>query len=219
MTTYYKAVRPNGNSFHDPSFAWATEPGGVTRHPTHGKTGNTSTAAGYLSVSTTPTDCTGMHWPCRLLEVEPVGDVFAPNATGLPNKCAALEFRTVRELAATVVFGPQGVQVAVLIDRAGLLTSDEVDRLAAAWDAAWDAAWAAAWVAAGAAYRHAAWDAAWAAAGAAAWDATRDAAGALICRDLIGQTFTQAHYDTLTGPWRTVVGPIHPDDDALEEDK
>ena len=52
---------------------------------------------------------------------------------------------------------------------------------------------------------------------AAAWDAARDAAWdaawALAVRDLIGQHgFTQAHYDTLAGPWRTVTGPVHPDD-------
>ena len=52
-------------------------------------------------------------------------------------------------------------------------------------------------------------DAARYAAVAAAWDA----AGALAMRDLIGQHgFTQAHYDLLTGPWRTVIGPVHPDD-------
>ena len=39
------------------------------------------------------------------------------------------------------------------------------------------------------------------------------AAGVLAVRDLIGRHgFTQEHYDLLTGPWRTVIGPIHPDD-------
>ena len=52
-----------------------------------------------------------------------------------------------------------------------------------------------------------------AAARAAAWAAARDAAVALVVRDLIGQHgLTQDHYDTLTRPWRTVIGPIHPDD-------
>ena len=51
----------------------------------------------------------------------------------------------------------------------------------------------------------------------AAWDAARDAARdaalALVVRDLIGQhDLTQAHYDTLTRPWRTVIGPLHEDD-------
>lgn len=54
----------------------------------------------------------------------------------------------------------------------------------------------------------------------AAWDAAgyaaRDAAWALVVRDLIGRgRFTQEHYDILTGPWRKVVGPIHPDDEDM----
>ena len=144
MTTYFKAVRLNGASFHDPSFKWATEVGGVTYHPTHGKSGNTSTAAGYLSVSTTATDCTGMRWPCRLLEVEPVGEVFTPAPAGLPNKRAGLVFRTVRELPAHEVFGPSGEYVVALIERCSRLTVEDGERLHAARDAAWDAAWAAA---------------------------------------------------------------------------
>ena len=52
-------------------------------------------------------------------------------------------------------------------------------------------------------------EAARAAAGAAAWAA----AGALVVRDLIGKYgFTQVHYDTLTGPWVSIFGPVHPDD-------
>jgi hypothetical protein len=43
--------------------------------------------------------------------------------------------------------------------------------------------------------------------------AARDAAEALVVRDLIGRRgFTQAHYDLLTGPWAKVIGPVHPDD-------
>ena len=137
-------------------------------------------------------------------------------------------------------FGPQWQPIVVLVRRAAILTSAEAKALdaartaawdaawdaaraaaraaaldaarAAAWDAARDAAWAAAcaaaWAAACAAACAAAWDAARAAAGAAAWDAAR----ALVVRDQVGDTFTQAHYDTLTRPWATVIGPVHPDD-------
>jgi hypothetical protein len=102
-------------------------------------------------------------------------------------------------------FGPQWEAIVALVRRASVLTADEVQRLDAAGDAAGDAAWAAA--------RDAARDAAWAAARDAAWDAAWAAARALVVRDLIGEHgFTQAHYDTLTGPWRTVIGPVHPDD-------
>mgnify|MGYP001421578428 CR=1 FL=1 len=133
-------------------------------------------------------------------------------------------------------FGPQWQPIVVLVRRAAILTSAETKALdaarAAALDAAWaaardaalDAAWDAARAAALAAALDAAWaaalDAAWDAARAAAWDAARaaardaarEAARALVVRDQVGDTFTQAHYDTLTRPWATVIGPVHPDD-------
>ena len=108
-------------------------------------------------------------------------------------------------------FGPQWQPIVVLVRRAAILTSAETKALDAALDAARDAARAAAWAAARAAWdaaRAAARDAAWA----AAWDAAREAARALVVRDQVGDTFTQAHYDTLTRPWATVIGPVHPDD-------
>ena len=43
----------------------------------------------------------------------------------------------------------------------------------------------------------------------AAWDAAWDAAFALVVRDLI----SEEHYATLTGPWASVIGPVHPDDE------
>jgi hypothetical protein len=116
-------------------------------------------------------------------------------------------------------FGPQWAAIVALARRAAVLTPDEAKRLAAAKAAAGPAAGWAAWAAArAAAWDAAAWDAAdaaaWAAADAAAWwDVAMAAAWALAARDLIGQHgFTQAHYDLLTGPWRTVIGPVHPDD-------
>ena len=212
--TYYKAVRPDGGSFHDPAFRWATEPGGVTEHGRPGRD-----VSGYLSVSTVPTDCTGMSWPCRLLLVEPVGELWQPHTDGgLPNKRAGHAFRTVRELPAHEAFGPQGVEVAALIDRATRLTAEEARALdaarGAARGAARDAARGAALDAALDADRGAAWDAAWG----AAWDAALDAAwdaGALMLRDLIGTAYTQEHYDIITGPWRKTIGPIHPDDEEM----
>ena len=120
-------------------------------------------------------------------------------------------------------FGPQWQPIVVLVRRAAILTSAEAKALDAARTAALDAALDAARDAARAATRaatRAAWDAAraaaWAAAGAAAWAAACHAAGAaaraLVVRDQVGDTFTQAHYDTLTRPWATVIGPVHPDD-------
>ena len=118
-------------------------------------------------------------------------------------------------------FGPQWQPIVVLVRRAAILTSAETKALDAARTAARDAALDAARDAARAATRaatRAAWDAtraawdAWDAARAAARAATLDAARALVVRDQVGDTFTQAHYDTLTRPWATVIGPVHPDD-------
>ena len=122
------------------------------------------------------------------------------------------------------VFGPQWAQVCAVVLRAARLTVDEAKAINAAWDAAWgaargaarDAAWGAAWDAARDAACDAALGAARGAARDAAWGAAWDAARAIVVRDLIGtHGFTQAHYDTLTGPWRKVIGPVHPDDAPL----
>ena len=104
-------------------------------------------------------------------------------------------------------FGPQWQPIVVLVRRAAILTSAEAKALDAARTAALDAARDAARAATRAATR-----AAWDAARAAARDAALDAARALVVRDQVGDTFTQAHYDTLTRPWATVIGPVHPDD-------
>lgn len=181
MTTYYKAVRPDGTSFHSPSFRWAPEAGPVegivVTHPHPHIYG----PSGWLSAATAPTDCTGMRWdptsdpPMRLLELTSVeGHPVTAPLEDLPNKRAASAWLVVRELPATDALGPQGVEVAAIVDRASRLTADDARRLAAAWNAAWDAAWNAAW----------------------------DAALATLARDLI----TPEQYDTLTAHWREVIG-------------
>jgi hypothetical protein len=110
------------------------------------------------------------------------------------------------ELPAHQLFGPQGVQVAALIDRSRNLTASEIDALVAAWDAArivtgpaaWDAARdaarAAARDAARAAARAAARVAAWDAARAAAWDAAR-AAARVAARDAARDAARAAAWD------------------------
>ena len=141
-------------------------------------------------------------------------------------------------------FGPQWVHLVALVRRAVVLTRDEAQRLVAAQAAVFDAVAAistdkriAACNAAGRAAFDAvdnaktadwvawnsvempdddwckavdAWDSAWDAA-----DAVVKAALALAIRDLIGQDgLTQTLYDTLTRPWASVIGPVHPDDEA-----
>lgn len=206
--TYYKAVRPDGTSFHDRSFRWLPESGPVEGHTVTHPTASTvgEHASSYLSVSVTPTDCTGTRWPCRLFEVMPAVEVVTPEPDSLPNKRAAVAWQIVRELPATDALGPQGVQVAALIERADRLTDVEARRLFDAWDAAMGAGWHPAKTAAFAVddARTTAEDTVWAAAHVAAGDAGL----ALVVRDLI----SVEHYDALTGPWRTIIGPIHPDD-------
>ena len=196
MTTYYKAVRPDGTDFFSGQVRWlppAGEPlpegGLVVRHPTATTPSLGDDAADYLSVSTVPTDCTGMQWPCRLARVEAVDTaVWTPNAAALPNKRAAVVWRVVAEVDAWQALGPQGREVAAIIDRARMLTADELRQLTATWSAAWGTAW----------------DAAWGTARGAARDAARDAALATLVRDLI----TPEQYDLLMAPWRTVIGDI-----------
>lgn len=204
MTTYWKAVRPDGTDFRTGLVQWAPPNGHVgewvVHHPTASEIGNHPSR--YLSVSTEPTDCTGMEWPCRLLEVEAVGEVTSPDQN-LPHKRAGVAFRVIREVPATDALGPQGEYVASLISNIRGVTSDDAERLAAAWDAARDATRDAALNATRDAARYAVW--------AAALDATWDATWALLVRDLI----TTEQYDALTRPWRTAVGSIHPDDPAL----
>ena len=228
---FFKSTRPDGRDFYTGTVDYAAAL--ASGEPLPALSGQGSfPGPGWYHLATTPTECVGMSWPCRLFEVEPVGDMMMDNAH--PHKIGARSVRVLREIEAHRVFGPQGEQVVTLIERCLTLSAAEVDRLAAAWDAAWDT-WAATWAARDAA-RDAAWvaarcaawdaardaarDAAWVAmdrlvaAWGATWDATRDAAVGLLCRDLIGQApgWDQDAYNLLTGPWRDVIGPIHPDD-------
>ena len=220
--TYFKAVRMDGTDFHTGIVRWLPpvgeplpEGGLIVRHPTATTPSFGDDAADYLSVSTEPANCTSMQWPCRLARLEATdAAVWTPNATALPDKRAAAIWLVTAEVDAWQALGPQGREVAAIIDRARMLTTDELRQLGAArdaaWDAAWAAAWAAAWDAARDAARVAAWDAAWAAAWAAAQDAARvaardaarDAALATLVRDII----TPKQYDLLMAPWRTVIG-------------
>lgn len=179
---YYKATRPNGTDFWGGTIDYgaALETGAVLEHPEKFECNNPAT---YFSVSIAPTDCTGMRWPCRLFRVEPVGRAWRNDV--LPSKRCCSRLRVVEELPAHEAFGPQGREVAALIERAGRLTKKEAKELAAAWDAARAAAWGVAQ------------DAARDAARGAAWGAAR----ALLTRDLI----TPEQFDTLYGPWAQVI--------------
>ena len=249
MTTYYKAVRPDGTDFYTGKTQWAPPEGHeapwIVYHPSGLQEVPSTHPRDFLSVATAPTDCTGMAWPCRLLQVRPVEGypaVATPRKL-FPNRATATAWEVVAELDPRLALGPQADQLLALFDAAERLTGDKLRDLAAArtaartaarnasWDAARtaaaDAAWEASWDAAREAARNAAADAAWyaareatmeatgnaarTAAGNAAWNASYGAAEALVLRDFLAQE----HYDTLTRPWRTAVGALHPDDEDL----
>ncbi len=198
IRVYFKATRPDGTDFRTGTVNYlaALASGETIRHPCAESGMIANRADTYLSVSVVATDCTGMAWPCRLFRVEPVGEIL-DNLTASPNKRACSALKVAEELPAHTALGPQGAEVAALIERCRTLTGQELKRLAAAWNAAWTTAWVAA--------RDAAWDAARAAALNAAWTtawvAARDAASALLMRDKI----TPEQFDALYFPWKSVI--------------
>src|SRR5664279_3489876 len=146
--TYYKATRVDGTDFNTGTvdYGAAFASGDVLRHPLWASVDRRKRdqdASKYLSVSTTATDCTGMSWPCRLFEVEPVGASWTPDAGSLPNKRAVYALRVIREVDATLALGPQGAQLVSLINQASALTETQARRLSALTSAARSAAWAA----------------------------------------------------------------------------
>ena len=230
MLSYYKSVRLNGTDFHTGETQWAPPEGHeapwIVYHPSGRQKVPSARPADFLSVATVPTDCTGMAWPCRLLQVRPVEGypVATPDRKKFPNRVAATAWEVVAELDPRLALGPQAGQLIALVDTAERLTGDKLRELAAAWNAARYAAGNAAMYAA----QNAARDAAQNAASDAAWNAASDAAGnaameaaqnaarhaaydaaeALVVRDCL----PQEHYETLTRPWASVIGKVHPDD-------
>jgi len=211
MIVYFKATRLGGTDFFTGSVDYAAALASGEPLPELSGDAMEFPGSGWYHLATVPTECAGMSWPCRLFEVEPVGDVFMDTAH--PYKIGSRSVRVLREIEAHRVFGPQGEQVAALFERCRMLSAAELDSLGAAWDATRgstrDVAQGSAQGVAQGSARYAAWDAAWD----ATW-AAGDAAVALLCRDLVGQYdgWDQHAYDLLTGPWRDVIGPIHPDD-------
>lgn len=110
------------------------------------------------------------------------------------------------------VFGPQWLQIVALIRRAATLNGDEWLTLDMAFVGVFREASDALEASRLAAFNETRVRA-WSEASGAAREVARSVVRALVVRDLIGKHgFTQEHYDTLTMPWRKVIGPIHPDD-------
>ena len=220
MTTYYKALRTDGTDFA----TGTTKPRkGQWMPRIDGEL--VMCGRGYHVSDAVAETLVGGSWPCKLARVEiPDGEWDRQG-----HKLVVPTYRVVEWLPAWQALGPNGKDIAALIERAKRLTDTDVQRLYAARDAAGYAARGAARDAArgGArqAARYAAWgaaryaagdaarDAAWYAARGAAWGAARyaargaargaarDAAGALVVRDLI----TPEQFAILYGPWATVV--------------
>ena len=134
--TYYKATRPDGTSFQDGKTTWTV---GETTELPEAERGSVLCNAGVLHASTEPGESlVGGSWPCRLFEVEPIGELITDDEH--PYKVGAHAWRVVREIGAWRALGPNGEAVAALIERARRLTLDEAERLYAAWDAARSAA-------------------------------------------------------------------------------
>ena len=190
MTTYYKAVRPDGTDFWSRRVRWVPadglpEEGWRVDHPT--STGWGEDHSTHLCASSEPADCRGFGWPCRLLAVEPITEVHHHGG----QKWSALSWSVTRELPAWQALGPCGEAVARLVEGLRHMTPKQARPIL---DAARNAARTAAWDAA----RDAARNAARTAARTAAWDAARNAAGvaarALVVADLI----EPHHFESLT---------------------
>ena len=183
---FYKATRPDGTSFYDGKTKW--EVGQITRRPKGSPNDFKVCGPSVIHASDAPAETlVGGSWPCRLFEVEGKPVVSEGHKHGFK------QLKVVKELPSYLALGPNGEEVAALLERCRLLTTDEAMRLAAArvaarvaaWDAVRDAARVAAWVAAQDAARVAAWD----------------AALALIVKDLI----SPADFNALFAPWKEVM--------------
>lgn len=203
--TFYKATRVDQTDFRTGTILY--EPGKRVRpHPADRRR---ICGPGYLHAADVPTETLlGGEWPCRLFEV--TGKPVVGFDSQHPHKGGFKQLTVERELPAHEVFGPQGAELVEFFGAVRALDYEQAKRLHAAWNAACSAARIAAWNAARFAARNAAWNAAWAAACSAAWDAAldaaRDAALAILTRDLIGSgDYTQEHHDLLYAPWKEVV--------------
>lgn len=215
---YYKAVREKDcRDFRTGTVHYAV--GTVVKHPTANAMIRNFPAS-YLSITTEPGESLiGGYWPCRLMRVEPIGDVL-DDLDVSPHKRAVLSMRVVEELPAHLALGPMGEHVAALLDRIRRLTEEQKRLLLPVEIHSWISDWVKAW--------DATRDAALRSARMAARDATLNAlyqavvpvpdnkqrpmwgaTAALVVRDVL----PVEDYRRLTHAAAKVVGPLHPDDE------
>ena len=216
---FFKVVRPDLSSFHDPDFGYAI--GKTRRAPGPRPAVIRVQMAGVLHASTSaPEAARWGEWPWRLLEVagKPLTE---PDSDG---KVAFRQLTVVAERDVAECFGPNGQAVVALLDQVGRLTVGQAEQLYAArstarYTAAWYAARSTAWDAARStaeenaenaaenAARYTAWYTARNAAEYAAEYTARNAATGLVVADLVGRHgLEQHHIDTLLQPWVDVMG-------------
>jgi hypothetical protein len=224
---FYKATRPNGTDFYTGTIDYAAalqtgasiwKPGRFKRFPNNPE----FCTSDVLHASDAPAETlVGGQWPCRLFEV--TGKPVAQEG----HKFGFQRLKVERELPAWQALGPNGERVVAVIDRASRLTSDEIEALAATWDAtatpsvarddAWKASWGGTWYVARDAARDIAWDAARDAALSAAWTvarplrpAARAAAGSVTrsaaLAEIVADLISSQQYQLLAGPWLSVIG-------------
>ena len=156
MTTYYKALRPDGTDFATGTTKprkgrWMPRIDGELVMCEHG----------YHVSDAVAETLVGGSWPCKLARVEiPDGEW-----QHVGHKLLVPTYRVIEWLPAWQALGSNGEEVAAHIERCKRITVEEVQRLFRAGDAA----------------RAAAWDAA----GDAARAAARAAAVGLVVRDVI----------------------------------
>ena len=105
MTVFFKATRHDGTDFYtgEVDYGAALTSGESVTAPVIGLANDlTFPGPSWLHLATVPTECVGMSWPCRLFEVEPVGDVIMDSAH--PYKIGARSVRVLREIDAHRVF-------------------------------------------------------------------------------------------------------------------
>lgn len=193
--TYWKATRPDGTDFRTGTVDYAAAlASGV---PLPKLRGQVLCESGLYHVSIEPGEVlVGGSWPCRLFKVEGLYGAFSFDVYDDFHKYKRgfQSLRVVEEVEAHQALGPNGAEVAALIERIRACTQTQVHDLAEAWDEArGDAARDAAWYATRGAARGATWGATWG----AAWFAVL----AVISRDLI----TEDQFNTLYAPWASVM--------------
>lgn len=237
--TLYKAVRPDGTDFYTDTVQWLPEEnsvgkelGYVVKHPhsTRVVLGDHFTS---LAVTNDPTIIPGARWPLRLCKVHPVADVEYYLTDEY--KRQSLAWWVMEELPAAVALGPQYDLARHFVNNFYMSSSEVTNLISYAEEYSQnnpcvdfndayqlDAAASlrcpsARWV------ENLMRSSPFVYYGYKIGDIVRETLMALLLRDTMYHYFgsvrtgiSQETYDNFTTPWRTVMGPIHPDDKQLK---